>query len=466
MVVQSFLGETMKFNEIKIDQKIEQALNQLGYEEMMPIQSKVIPLLREGRDCFVQSRTGSGKTIAYGIPILENLIENQKEAQALIMVPTRELALQVAKEITLIGTYKKVKCMVLIGKQSFSVQLEDLKQRNHVIVGTPGRIWDHIEQGNLKVDGIKYLVLDEADALLNPDFSETIDQIVRSLPKEKQIVLVSATRNEKVEAFMKNVMHAPSFIHIDENNQQIDQYVLYVHEDQKEETLIDILCQELPSACIIFCSTQERVNQLTQFLKEKKISVEGIHAGLEQKDRFQRLNQFKQGKIRILVATDVLARGIDIEKVDLILNYDLPSTQTISIHRMGRSGRKNEKGKVISFTNQRKKGNQPYELKQKSDAEKLEVLAHSNRKVTNKEKIVRNDILCLYINAGKSKKIRAGDIVGAILSLDGINSDDLGVIRVQDHQSYVDIHHNKGRYVLENLKVIKKKRVKVEIAHS
>ncbi len=456
----------MKFNEIKMDQKIEQALNQLGYEEMMPIQSKVIPLMREGKDCFVQSRTGSGKTIAYGIPILESLIENQKDAQALILVPTRELALQVAKEITLIGTYKKVKCMVLIGKQSLSMQMEDLKQRNHIIVGTPGRIWDHIEQGNFNTGSIQTLILDEADALLNPDFSETIDKIVDVLPSKKQVVLVSATKNENVQSFMKKVMKNPTFIHIDEKNQQIESYSILAKEEQKNEVLIDLLCQEIPAACIIFCSTQERVNQLTAFLKQEKISVDGIHAGLDQKDRIKILNQFKKGKLRILVATDVLARGIDIEKVDLIINYDLPSTQTISIHRMGRSGRKNEKGKVISFQEKIKKEDHLYELSQKRDQKALEILSESNRKITNKEKKVRNDILCLYINAGKSKKIRAGDIVGAIVSLDGMDLEDIGVIRVQDHQSYVDIHHDKGRFVLEHLKTIKKKRVKVEIAHS
>lgn len=456
----------MKFNEIKIDSKIEQALNQLAYEEMMPIQSKVIPIMREGKDCFVQSRTGSGKTIAYGIPILEDLIENQKDAQALILVPTRELALQVAKEITLIGTYKKVKCIALIGKQSISMQMEDLKQRNHIIVGTPGRIWDHIEQGNFNTDSIKTFILDEADALLNPDFSKTIDKIVDVLPSKKQVVLVSATKNEKVDAFMNKVMENPTFIHIDEKNQQIDQSVFIVQDEEKKEALIDILCQEIPSACIIFCSTQERVDQLTIFLKKEEISVDGIHAGLDQKDRFKILNQFKQGKLRILVATDVLARGIDIEKVDLIINYDLPSTPTISVHRMGRSGRKNEKGKVISFQEKRKKEDHLYELKKKRDQKALEILAESNRKITNKEKKVRNDILCLYINAGKSKKIRAGDIVGAIVSLDGMDLEDIGVIRVQDHQSYVDIHHDKGKYVLEHLKTIKKKRVKVEIAHS
>lgn len=456
----------MKFNEIKMDQKIEQALNQLGYEEMMPIQSKVIPIMREGKDCFVQSRTGSGKTIAYGIPILESLIENQKDAQALILVPTRELALQVAKEITLIGTYKKVKCMVLIGKQSLSMQMEDLKQRNHIIVGTPGRIWDHIEQGNFNTGSIQTLILDEADALLNPDFSETIDKIVDVLPSKKQVVLVSATKNENVQSFMKKVMKDPIFIHIDEKNQQIESYSILAKEEQKNEVLIDLLCLEIPSACIIFCSTQERVNQLTTFLKQEKISVDGIHAGLDQKDRIKILNQFKKGKLRIIVATDVLARGIDIEKVDLIINYDLPSTETISIHRRGRSGRKNEKGKVISFQEKIKKEDHLYELSQKRDQKALEILSESNRKITNKEKKVRNDILCLYINAGKSKKIRAGDIVGAIVSLDGMDLEDIGVIRVQDHQSYVDIHHDKGRFVLEHLKTIKKKRVKVEIAHS
>ena len=456
----------MKFKEIKVEEKIEKVLNQLGYIEMMPIQSEVIPVLRKGKDCFVQSRTGSGKTIAYGLPILEKLIENQKEAQALILVPTRELALQVSKEISLLGTYKRVKCACLIGKQSISMQAEDLKQRTHVIVGTPGRIWDHIEQGNLNLNQIRTVVLDEADALLNPDFYEKIEKIIGFLPSEKQICLVGATKNEALQGFMMNQMNEPVFIHIDEKNEQIEQYYYPTKEEEKNDILLNILCQETPEACIIFCSMQERVNNLVQFLKDKKISVEGIHAGLDQKDRFAILKEFQEGKIRILVATDVLARGIDIEKVNLIINYDLPSTQTISLHRMGRSGRKNEKGKVITLKDWKAGGEQLYILNTEVLEANLYKLSLSKRKVQQKEELVRKDVMTIYINAGKSKKIRAGDIVGALVSLDGIEMEDVGVIRVQDHQSFVDIHNRKGEYVLEHLKMIKKKRVKVEKSHS
>lgn len=456
----------MKFKEIKVEEKIEKVLNQLGYIEMMPIQSEVIPVLRKGKDCFVQSRTGSGKTIAYGLSILEKLIENQKEAQALILVPTRELALQVSKEISLLGTYKRVKCACLIGKQSISMQAEDLKQRTHVIVGTPGRIWDHIEQGNLNLNQIRTVVLDEADALLNPDFYEKIEKIIGFLPSKKQICLVSATKNEAVQSFMMNQMNEPVFIHIDEKNEQIEQYYYPTKEEEKNDILLNILCQEIPEACIIFCSMQERANNLVQFLKDKKISVEGIHAGLDQKDRFAILKEFQEGKIRILVATDVLARGIDIEKVNLIINYDLPSTQTISLHRMGRSGRKNEKGKVITLKVWKTESEKLYILNTEVSELNLYKLSLSKRKVQKKEELVRKDVMTIYINVGKSKKIRAGDIVGALVSLDGIEMEDVGVIRVQDHQSFVDIHNKKGEYVLEHLKTIKKKRVKVEKSHS
>lgn len=460
----------MKFEELEIEPKIIQVLNKLGYDEMLPIQEKVIPVMESGKDCFVQSRTGSGKTIAYGLPIIESLQENEREPQALILAPTRELAVQITKELTLLGTYKRVKCLSLIGKQAMTMQAEDLKQRTHIVVGTPGRVFDHLEQGNFVLDQVKYLVLDEADALLNPDFYEKIGKILAYFPHEPQICLVSATKNTAAQDFMDTHMADFVSIRIDTKNEQIEQYALQVPEEQKLETMVQVLLQTCPQACVIFCATQQRVREVTQFLRAKGVSVAGIHAGLDQAERFSVLDAFKQGKIRLLVATDVLARGVDIEKVDFVLNYDAPSTQTLSIHRMGRSGRIHQKGKVLTFyvsensymAEQKKWVLQPVE----DEAKAWKTLQECHRQVTDKAALVRKDVTCLYLNVGKRKKIRPGDIVGAILHIDGLEMDDIGVIRVQDHQSFVDIYHNKADLVLKGLHTIKKKSVRVEISHA
>lgn len=455
----------MKFNELNIDKKLLESIEKMGYTNMMPIQEAVIPTLLSHSGCVVQSRTGSGKTLAYGVGIEQELKINQLEPQALVLAPTRELSMQIEKELSLLGTYKKVKCVNLIGKQSFDMQKEDLRQRTHIVVGTPGRVFDHMEQASFDYSHIKTLVLDEADALLNTDFIERIEWITNHMDLD-QIVLVSATLSSSVKDFVQTYMADAPVIHVDATNHQIEQYNVFVADEKKPEMCLSILQSELPDACIIFCSTKDRTNRLYEYLVSYDISVLALHAGMEQKDRKEIISLFEKGQVRILVATDILARGIDIEKVNLVINYDKPDSKTIYIHRIGRSGRIYEQGKAITMI----EPGQSYDHKipkwepKEIESRSLGILKSSNRVVQDKDAKVRGDVVRLYITAGKSKKVRPGDIVGALCALKDITMDDIGVIQVQDHQSFVDILHGKANIVLNHLKQIKKKHVRVERA--
>ena len=406
----------MKFEELEIEPKIIQVLNQLGYDEMLPIQEKVIPVMESGKDCFVQSRTGSGKTIAYGLPIIESLQENEREPQALILAPTRELAVQITKELTLLGTYKRVKCLSLIGKQAMTMQAEDLKQRTHIVVGTPGRVFDHLEQGNFVLDQVKYLVLDEADALLNPDFYEKIGKILAYFPHKPQICLVSATKNTAVQDFMDTHMADFVSLRIDTKNEQIEQYALQVPEEQKLETMVQVLLQTCPQACVIFCATQQRVREVTQFLRAKGVSVAGIHAGLDQAERFSVLDAFKQGKIRLLVATDVLARGVDIEKVDFVLNYDAPfDTNPFRFIEWEEVDGFIKKGNVLTFyvsENSYMQSKRSGLTTRGDEAKAWKTLQECHRQVTDKAALVRKDVTCLYLMWERVKRYGQGILLG------------------------------------------------------
>lgn len=461
-------NKIMKFEDLSIDGSLKQSIVRMGYTQLMPIQAAVIPILLAHTSCVVQSRTGSGKTLAYGIGMEQDLVIDQHDPQALVLAPTRELSMQIEKELALLGTYKKVKCVTLIGKQSFDLQKEDLAQRTHIVVGTPGRVYDHMVQDSFSYEKIKYFVLDEADALLNTDFIERIEWIMDHLQPET-IVLVSATIGPSVQAFVQKHMKGAPVIHVDPTNHQIASYRIMVADANKPATCLEVLQKELPDTCIIFCATKDRVDALYEYLSLYGISVFRMHAGMEQSQRKETLQAFEQGRVRILIATDILARGIDIEKVDLVINYDQPDSKIIYTHRIGRSGRIYEKGKAITFI----EPGQTYDHAMPlwtSDVDlapwRLAVLTSSHRKRENKDAKVREDVMKIYITAGKSKKIRPGDIVGALCAIDGMTMDDIGVIQVQDHQSFVDILHNKGHLVLKNLHQVKKKHVRVERARS
>lgn len=475
----------MKFEDYKLDASICEALHTLGYQSPLPVQEAVIPLMLEKKDILVKSRTGSGKTASFAIPIIQDLIWEERSPQALVLSPTRELALQIKGEFDNIGAYKRIKTAAVFGKQPFRFQAQDVKQRTHVVAGTPGRVLDHLEQGTLRTDKIRYIIIDEADEMLNMGFIETVQKIFFRLPKNASVCMFSATLPQEIQELAHDFLKQAEVVEIESQtsvSEQMHHYAYRLKEHEKPQALLKLLCRELPESCIIFAKTQEHVRKICRMLYDKGISVDQLHGGMLQEDRLENMKDFRLGKLRILTATDVAARGIDIQDVTHIINYDMPNKKETYIHRIGRSARLDRSGTAISFVSQyddfRLQELEEYlgnalEFHDSSeleaviaDAETLRKLGTPKSQKEEKGKELRKDMMKLYLGGGKTKKIRPGDIVGAICEIEGVCGDDIGVIQVQDYQSYVDILHGKGLQVLRALrqKTIKGKKLKVERA--
>lgn len=477
----------MNFKQLKLSKEIQMALQKLGYTHPLPVQSKVIPSMFNNENLIVKSKTGSGKTAAFGIPLCEMVEWEEKAPQALILVPTRELALQVSEEIRAIGTYKKIKCTAVFGKVPYEKQALELKQKCHIVVGTPGRVNDHIEKGNLDLSKIKYLVLDEADEMLDLGFIEQIEEIVKGV--EAQILLFSATMPERIKEVVNEYINDYQEIEIvseEIKNQNIEHIVYNAHglkQNKKLEYLYKVLLENKVESTIIFCKMQETVNTVCDYLHDLYVNVDRLHGGMEQSDRLDVMKDFKLGKVRVLVATDVAARGIDIDNVSHVVNFDMPFNAETYIHRIGRSGRLDNKGFAISFASNLEMGiindveeNLSIEIKEHklTELDEVNIEEHPYKEMLYEDVVKKEDklvsinkeIFKIYIGAGKKNKLRAGDIVGAICELKGISGDDIGVITILDNTSYVEILHNKGKDVLKQLQktAIKGKRYKVDKA--
>lgn len=476
------------FKDYNLSEEIVRSLDSLGYKHPTDVQYQVIPIALEKKDMAVKARTGSGKTAAFGIPICELVEWEENKPQALILTPTRELAVQVKEDITNIGRLKRIKATAVYGKEPFARQKAELKQKTHVVVGTPGRVLDHIEKGTLDLGRLKYFVIDEADEMLNMGFIKQVEAIIHELPKDRVTMLFSATLPADVENLCHKYMKNPIDIEIEieateKMTGQIDHSLFIVPEEHKLDLLKDVTVVENPDSCIIFCRTQEQVNITFGNLERLAYPCDKIHGGMEQGDRFKVMNKFKRGEFRYLVATDVAARGIDIENITHVINYDLPLEKESYVHRTGRTGRAGKTGRAITFAT-------PYEEKYVSDIEDFigfeiqRVDFPSKEEVANKraafeEKInarptikknkneqLNEKILKLYFNGGKKKKIRAVDFVGTIAKIEGVTAEDIGIITIQDNVSYVDILNGKGPIVLNAMKntTIKGKLLKVHKA--
>lgn len=474
------------FNDYNLSEEITRSLAVLKYETPTEVQSNVLPLAMEKQDLVVKSQTGSGKTASYGIPICEMMEWAEKNPQALILTPTRELAVQVREDITNIGRFKRIKAMAVYGKEPFAKQKEELKQKTHVVVGTPGRVSDHIHRGTLILDQIQYLIIDEADEMLNMGFIKEVEAIIKELPSNRVTMVFSATLPKNVEDLCHKYMKNPIHIEVASTgitSDTIEHRVIEVKEREKLSLLKDITVVENPDSCLIFCRTKENVNTVFTELEEANYSCEKLHAGLEQEDRFAVMDGFKLGNFRYLIATDVAARGIDIDNVSLVINYDVPMEKESYVHRTGRTGRAGNKGKAITFVT-------PNEGKflraieryigfeipamETPNPEKVETGKAAFEEKISGRRVVRNnktarinqDILKLHFNGGKNKKIRAVDFVGTIAKIPGVTADDIGIITIQDNLSYVDILNGKGSLVLQTMEntTIKGKRVKVSKA--
>lgn len=340
------------FNEINISDPLKRAIRDLGFEEATPIQSLAIPKILEGIDVIGQAQTGTGKTAAFSIPILEKILPKDRSPQALILCPTRELAIQVADELRKLSKYlKKIKILPVYGGQPIGRQIKALKKGIHVVIGTPGRVMDHMQRGTLNISGVEMVVLDEADEMLDMGFREDIEYILKDIPPQRQTLLFSATMSSSILRLTREYQHNPEHLkvaHHKLNVPQIRQVYFEVREKMKLELLSRLIDIHNLKLALVFCNTKRRVDRLVSDLKTRGYLVGGIHGDLSQNKRDRVMSQFRNGQIEILVATDVAARGIDVPRVEAVFNYDLPNDEDYYVHRIGRTGRAGEKG--ISFT--------------------------------------------------------------------------------------------------------------------
>lgn len=476
------------FEEFGIGEELITALESLRYFKPTKVQKEVLPLALAEKDVIVESQTGSGKTVSFGIPLCENVIWEENRPQALVLVPTRELALQVKEDITNIGRLKRIKVTSVFGKASFDKQKSELKQKSHIVVGTPGRVLDHLQKGTMKVDKLRYLVIDEADEMLNMGFIDQMAAIIEFLPAERQTLLFSATMPPEIERlasfYMKADRVAIKIEMTEQSRPKIVQSYLKVESEKKEQQLLDLLIVENPDSCMIFCNTQEAVNRLYTFLNKAGLPIDKIHGGMIQEDRFEVMDDFRKGKFRYLVATDVAARGIDIDNVTHVINYDVPVEKESFVHRTGRTGRAGKTGVALTLVTPKER---PWwqEVRAYVQQEISEITAPNARVVQShksafekklqerlvvkraRNKELNQGITKIYFNGGKKKKLRAVDFVGTLTNIPGINADDIGIITIQENVTYVEVLNGKGPRVIEEMKdrTVKGKKLKVHKAN-
>ena len=342
----------MKFNELHLSTELLAEIEKAGFVEASPIQEQTIPLAMAGKDVIGQAQTGTGKTAAFGFPTLEKIDTDNPAVQALIIAPTRELAVQSQEELFRFGRSKGVKVRSVYGGSSIEKQIKALKSGAHIVVGTPGRLLDLIKRKALKLNQIETLILDEADEMLNMGFLEDIESIISRVPEERQTLLFSATMPDAIKRIGVKFMKEPEYVKIaakELTTELVDQYYIRVKENEKFDTMTRLMDVEQPELSIVFGRTKRRVDELTRGLKIRGFRAEGIHGDLDQGKRLRVLRDFKNGNLDVLVATDVAARGLDISGVTHVYNYDIPQDPESYVHRIGRTGRAGKSGQSITF---------------------------------------------------------------------------------------------------------------------
>ncbi|MDF2836260.1 MAG: box helicase domain protein [Paenibacillus sp.] len=344
------------FAEFGLEPKVLQAITELGFEESTPIQDKSIPFAMLGRDLIGQAQTGTGKTAAFGIPLINKIPVSEDRIVALIMTPTRELAIQVADEIGKLTRYKGLRSLPIYGGQEIGRQIRALKKRPQIIIGTPGRLLDHINRKTIRLEDVQTVVLDEADEMLDMGFMEDIQSILKLVPEERQTMLFSATMPINIQKLAQQFLKDPEHVSVIPKQvtaPSIEQSYIEVHERQKFEALSRLLDMESPELAIIFGRTKRRVDELSEALQKRGYSADGLHGDLSQNQRDSVMRKFRDGSIDVLVATDVAARGLDVSGVTHVINFDLPQDPESYVHRIGRTGRAGKEGTAWSFVTPR-----------------------------------------------------------------------------------------------------------------
>ncbi len=429
-------------------------LDEQGFTEMTPVQKRSIPLILQGRDLLVQSKTGSGKTVAFALPSLIQTKVESNTPQTLIITPTRELAEQVAQQVrTLASTLPNFKAVTLYGGVPLRAQADSLTKGAHMLIGTPGRLLDHLSKGTLDLDSIERIVLDEADRMLDMGFYDDILNIVSQAKKTKQRLLFSATFPEKIKTLAQTLLKHPEVISITPRHTegQIETFVISTR--NKDKTLQQVIDIFTPASALIFCNTKADTVALTQKLQQAGNDVTTIHGDLDQEARQEAIIRFANGSSPVLVATDVASRGIDIDNVDLVVNYDLPFDKEVYTHRIGRTGRAGASGKAVSlYTPGSTKTAYILEEAKALDIDTIESSRRNFRMVSHLETIA--------LNGGKKQKLRKGDILGTFCKEMGLEAGQIGAITLMANRTYIAIDKAVVKKVLSMLKSVRIKKRK------
>ena len=496
----------MKFEELNIDERILRAIEDMGFEETSPIQTQAIPAVCEGIDVVGQAQTGTGKTAAYTIPMLMKINPQIKKPQAIVLCPTRELAVQVAEEIRKLAKYMSdIKVLPVYGGQEIVRQIKSLKTGVQIIVGTPGRVMDHMRRKTVKFDNINMVILDEADEMLDMGFREDMETILTDTPQDRQTVMFSATMPKAIMDIARNFQKDAKVIKVVRKEltvSNIEQFYYEVRPKNKTEVLCRLIDIYNPRLSVVFCNTKRQVDELISELKGRGYFADGIHGDMKQQQRDRVMDDFRSGKVDILIATDVAARGIDVDDVDMVFNYDIPQDEEYYVHRIGRTGRAGRSGMALSFIS----GKEVYKLKDIERYCKTKILAKpvpslddvKNTKVDNMFEKIKQPIeeggltdmvnlveehvnqeeytsmdmaaallkmligdtleredevenfhfdidkddsrmVRLFINIGKKDKIKPSNILGAIAGESGMPGKLVGAIDMMDNYTFVDV---------------------------
>ena len=427
------------------------SLDALGYRQMTPIQAHSLPPILAGHDLIAQAKTGSGKTCAFALGLLAPLNPRYFGCQALVLCPTRELADQVAKEIRLLARgLGNVKVLTLCGGVPFGPQIGSLEHGAHIVVGTPGRVLEHLNRGSLKLDGLNRLVLDEADRMLDMGFLDSISAIIEQTPSRRQTLLFSATYPEGIEQLAARFLRQPQRVEVESrhDDSQIEQHFYEVDPAQRMEAVARLLLHFLPASSVVFCQTKQQCQELTTMLEARKISALALHGDLEQRERDQVLAMFANQSCCVLVATDVAARGLDIDALEAVINLELPRDPAVHVHRTGRSGRAGAKGLALSLVAPSEAGR----------ANAIEALQQAPLHWGNLDRLKPLDdarllppMTTLCINGGRKDKLRPGDLLGALTGEDGLPGSAIGKIALYDFNAYVAVERELAKEALQRL---------------
>ncbi|HYQ37883.1 MAG TPA: ATP-dependent RNA helicase DbpA [Pseudomonas sp.] len=448
---------TDAFSSLPLPAPLLASLDALGYRQMTPIQAQSLPIILAGHDLIAQAKTGSGKTCAFALGLLAPLNPRYFGCQALVLCPTRELADQVAKEIRALARgLGNVKVLTLCGGVPFGPQIGSLEHGAHVVVGTPGRILEHLNRGSLKLDGVSRLVLDEADRMLDMGFVDAISAIIEQTPSRRQTLLFSATYPEGIEQLAARFLRQPQRVEVEalHDDSQIEQRFYEVDPAQRADAVARLLLHFRPAASVVFCQTKQQCQDTADMLNARKISALALHGDLDQRERDQVLAMFANQSCCVLVATDVAARGLDIDTIEAVINLELARDPQVHVHRIGRSGRAGAKGLALSLVAPSEAGR----------ANAIEALQQAPLQWGNLDKLKPLDdarllppMTTLCLNGGRKDKLRPGDLLGALTGEDGLPGSAIGKIALYDFNAYVAVERERAREALERLSTRKVK---------